>query len=859
MPLSLNAPTPPCHIQVAPDGADTSCRLLTTLLQALASQLPRHLSNILQRASQQPTTSAATTTARENFCASQALSAQTAAQASCLSALYTLGRRIATATLMRRSAPPQAAAALERVAALLAAGGREGAGDALAAALCAVTGGGIVDGILASASMLVADAPRAAARQQLSGAPAAAGAGGSNTAAAAAAAAAGAAATPLGLPATHPLAASCMQLLAALAHVCSRCAEAVESSSGAAGGLPMALGTGGVDALAAAAVAAAAGGVKVQGVSLADAAAEDVHSAVLSVSSACAGHAYATLLRTHGAVLPAQPTPGGLLCVLSTVLDAGLSPAELYCQGLGVSVGGTAAAQTSADPSPSSSVAAAATTLLQQEVGPLARWVADWSARALPLARLRIAGRLHAASRRAASCYACYAAAAPPEALQGRQAAAVKNVLDRTFAVHIAVLCSLWPPPPPSSTSSSHHNQQQQQQQQSTQQFNQYYSQPPQLQQQVACAADNQTRAMLAVQLVAALVRLQFCRLQLPQYTGLVQSLVGEVSGSEAAAEQLLAFSTCFYRELVTHQPTCSQAGSGTSSSTSASNAASAEAAASRVAAEQPTPLQWQHDGVSAASLVFLLPLLPVALRTSHDPSGTPAAAALPLVLLAVAHPIPQAALAAHSAFASIAAACGERGCDALVERAAPTYVRRSVEAFPAAGSFEGMQLGFHFLWKHLPPGSGAALLAVRRLCERAATLVADATAAAGATTAAAAASRGGDGSGGGGDDEPSDPRQGRERTDRLVVQGPEAEAATQLFALLFQGALSLDYQQLPAALTQLDALLRSAPRAMRREWVADAQAAVLASQNVVTKHRLVAWVQAVAAGAVPVAVRSKL
>jgi hypothetical protein len=45
-------------------------------------------------------------------------------------------------------------------------------------------------------------------------------------------------------------------------------------------------------------------------------------------------------------------------------------------------------------------------------------------------------------------------------------------------------------------------------------------------------------------------------------------------------------------------------------------------------------------------------------------------------------------------------------------------------------------------------------------------------------------------------------------------------------------------------------------PRPLRREWLAEAQQVVLASQNVVTKPRLVEWLQAAAAAAGP---RSKL
>jgi hypothetical protein len=789
----------------ASHGADASCRLLTVLLEAAAAQLPACMLLTLQQAAGSSARYAiaaaegshassslpgAAVASREVFAAQQALAAEAAAQTSCLCGLYSLGRNLATSALLRRAAPASsaAAAALEQVAALLVAGCKEGAaGDLVTASLCAAAAGGVVDGILASASRLVA------------------GSGGG-----------GGAAATLGLPTSHPLAASCMQLLAALARVCSRCSIAADS--GGAGGFnahqPAAAAAAGASgAIAAAAVAVAAAGLGSvtpqyhsswqQQQSPGSESAAAVQYALVACASGCVGHAYATLLRTHGGVLPAQPTPGGLLCALSAVLDTGLSPTQLYATALGV--GGSAAVAQQPTPPAATAVAQAAaapdpSSLLEQEVGPLTRWIADWAATTPPLTRLRIAGRLHAAARRAAGGYSAYLAVAPAAALQGRQAAAVKNVLDKTFAVQISVIRSLWPPLVGSSSTPG--------------------------QQQPASAADAHARAALAARLLAALSRLQFCRLQLPQYTDLVQALVQELFASEEAGGQLLAFAGCLYEEVVAASGGrgIDDAGPSTPSSALPSSLPSSPAAAA-------SPHQ-SADPVLAASLIFLLPLLPVALASCRDPAASPAAAAaMPLVLLAVSHPIPQAALAAHSAFAAIAAACADRGGRAgeLIERASPTYVRRSVEALPAAGSYEGAQLGLHFLWQKLPAGSGAALVAVARLCARAAALVA---LAAGAAEGAGAA----DGDEGG--------------------SSEAAAAAGQMFALLLQALPALDYQQLPAALSQVDALLRAVPRPLRREWLAEAQQVVLASQNVVTKPRLVEWLQAAAAAAGP---RSKL
>jgi hypothetical protein len=779
-----------CLLAEAPGDADTGAAgaarsLLAALLRGVAAHAPGRLA-------------AAAAAGRGSgggpageFVAAQAAAAEAAELASALCGLYPLGRRLATAALLRPQAAAAAGAAgggggptaaLEAVAALLAAGCREGGdgGDLLAASLCACVGAGLVDGQLAAAAALR-------------------GSGGLS--------ASGSGAAPLGLPPSHPLAAPAVALFSGLARVCSRCAEAADGGvPGAAAGAtfaPPPRGGGG-------------GG------------------AVAVVAAAAAGHAYATLLRTHAAVVPAQPTLSGLLCALGAVLDCGLSPAALYLEALGHRPaggsgdgggddgggdgggGGAAAAPPAAPP------------LLEQEVGPLARWAADWAARLPADARLRVGRRLRGAAAGAARGYSCYLAAAPPAALAGRHAAAVKNVFDRTFAVHLAAGRALWPPPPLAAAAPAAPG-----------------AAPPAPGGR-GSPADAALRGALAAQLLAAFARLQFCRLQLPQYSEAVSSLVGEVAANGAAAERMLRYAERLRAELAAPSypwPAAAAADGGGSGGAASAELMLAGGAEVRVCAPAPA---WQRDGVAAASLVFLLPLLPVALRAAPRPEAA-ADAALPLVLSCLGHPMPPAALAAHSAFASIASVCEARGCRGVVERAAPAYVRLGAGALPAGGSFEGLRLGLAFLWRALPPGGGVGLLLLQRLCEHAGELAWEAAAEGAAPQQKAAAAGGGGGGGGGAGGGTAGGGGGGSSSDSSATA---ATAAAQVFALVVQSLLEMDYQQLPAALALVDALLAAAPPPVRRAWLGDAQAALLASHNVALKHELVAWLQRAAAAA---------
>ena len=746
-------------------GTGSPVWLLTALLQALASQLPEHL------AAEAATAAAANSGGGDSsFLAQEALDAAAAAAAGRLCGLHALGRRVATAALMRPANAPgaaaAAAAALGELIDVLSAGCRERAGDLLAAGLCAAAGCGVADGVLASAA-------------RLTGAGAVAGA-----AVVAAAAPPGAPGAAGGLPPAHPLAARCERLLAGVARACARCSEAE---------------AGGVTAGAAAPVAAAG-------------AAASVQRAVATVATAVAGHGYCALMRAHGALLPAPPAPGGLLCALAATLDCGLSPAALHVRALRRGGGGGSSGDSIAAANQEDGGVTGAGPL-EHDAGAAARWVAAHCARAPLASRLALSRRLLAAAARTAGRHdafvAAAAAAAPGDgggSAQAGIAAALRNVLDRTFAVHIVVMGALWASVSAAAAPAS-------------QPAAAVLGSTP----AAPTAADAAARAALAAQLLAALSRLQFCRLALPQYGDLVTALASEAAGSAAAAEQLLAYCRAARGELLL--PGASGGGNGGSAAAPA----------------------------AAAALSFLLPLLPLALRRARDPGGAAADAVVPLALAAAAHPEAGVALAGHSAVAAILAqqtatdGAADNGAPTLAERVAPAYVKVAAGALPAAGSFEGLRLGLHFLLRALPPGSGAALFAVARLCDRAAELAAEA-AALGYYGVDGGGS--GSGSGRGSGTSSSGIAAGTPSTTAAdAARGAAAaDAAAKLFALVVQALAAVDFSQLPAALALASAPLRAAPPGARRAWLADAQAAVLASADAARKQRLVDWLLAAAA-----------
>ncbi|KAF8062080.1 hypothetical protein HT031_004340 [Scenedesmus sp. PABB004] len=403
-----------------------------------------------------------------------------------------------------------------------------------------------------------------------------------------------------------------------------------------------------------------------------------------------AGGAFARLASAHGAALDAleqwprplqQPAPSlaGLLCGLSYVLHQGCGLAgALFHAGVRGDAG-----------------AASAWLAAQQRehgphaVGALARWLAGAAARLPDDEQRALLGALRREAEARAEAYAAYLAAAPAAVVQRVDAAALRQQLDRGFALHVALLAALWG----------------------------------------ACerrpgAAGGVARAAVAAQGLAGLGALQFCSVHLPACAELLRGLVGAVAGDAEAADAFLGAALPEYCALTRELHAPGEAGGP--------------------AGERA----WMASPVLVARLAFLLPLVPVACGAARDPAGA-AARVLPLVLLLLPHGVPHVAQAAHAAFAglwaaaaapAVAAAPAQAALRGVLRQAVPLYLQRSLQYLPSVGSLEGFAIGSVCLLRELPPRDPMALLVVRRTAARAVELAWEDAAQQGPAAAAAAA-----------------------------------------------------------------------------------------------------------------------
>jgi hypothetical protein len=574
-----------------------------------------------------------------------------------------------------------------------------------------------------------------------------------------------------------------------------------------------------------------------------------VGSAVRSVSLASKlvlGHAYSKLLSGHGHLLQQQQlrqaqNAAGILCSLSYLLNQGCSMSGLFhhagsCKDAATANRWLAAQQQQHQP---------------HEVGMLVQWLASAAQKLQPQGMLQLLAALRQSAEELAGSYSWYLqAGSKGEVLQGVDAAAARQQLDRLFAVHVALLAALW-----------------QQQQQRT-------SAGPAAAAAAAVAASTAAvqpvlaaeplaavplssagagdlhtglHAAVAAEGLATLAALQFCQVQLPSYVELLRSLVTAVASSSAAADAFLAAALPCYDSLL--QPMLGQAGNwlppqqqhgegaaGAERQSYISSSSGPEFSSSSSSSSSTAARAWMANPVLVARLSFVVPLIPLAVKAAADQAAA-AAASLPLLLLLVPHPVAAVSQAAHSAVAGLfSTASSSTAADArttsaardgqqsesqqqlpllqqTVEKAVPLYLQRSLDALPGFGSMEGLALGFNSIIRQLPAGSVMALLAVKLVADKAVQLA----------------------------------QQSCEHSSTPQQQQLLLVVSNKVFELVQLALQVVDYALLPSVLQLVSAAVMAAPAAVQRGWLSGLYGNCLAVDDYTRKPGLVTWIDGLA------------
>jgi hypothetical protein len=465
------------------------------------------------------------------------------------------------------------------------------------------------------------------------------------------------------------------------------------------------------------------------------------------------------------------------------------------------------------------------------DMGVLVRWLAGAAKQLRRQQLLQLLLSLREAGTRLAADYSSYQQALVPAVAGQLDAAAVRQQLDKSFALHVALLSEAWQA---ANTAAPSSDLLQQQAPDAVSAASEDAADAARL------AAVDIKAAVVAVSL-SGLAPLQFCRVQVPAYVNLLMALVSALATSSAAADTFVDMGLPCYERLTALVPT---------PGASASSGANASAAV------------WQ-DAVVAAQLGFLLPLLPVAVRSASQPAAA-ASSVMPLLLLLLPHPqVPALAQAAHAAFAGLVAIAAEQqqptaAGDALmqvVQAAVCMYISRTLAALPSCGSLDGFAAGFYSLLRNLPTGSVQNVLAVSCVADRAVELAQCAEAAGGGGAGRHRIAAAGSGRG----TPPLRPREAARSGAAGGVQasGPHTalaatqlcpgEVATRLFELLVLAVQSIDYQLLPTVLERVSACLSAAPGGTRQLWLLLAYNGCLAVPDYTRKAGLMHWFDGVA------------
>jgi hypothetical protein len=528
-----------------------------------------------------------------------------------------------------------------------------------------------------------------------------------------------------------------------------------------------------------------------------------------------------------------------------------------------------------------------------QEVGMLARWLASAAAHQALSGQelLQLLLALQEWGVQLARSYSTFQVATPAAAAAGLDAAAVRQQLDRIFAMHVAVLSDVW---------QACKAQPEQQQQQlpglpghSSKGSAAAAAASSSILAAAAAGACNATEgailtgadlqaAMVAVAL-ADLAALQFCRVQLPAYVELLRGMVTTLATSSSAADAFVATALPCYERLIQAHPAAAAAAAaepavlaGSSSSSFVGGALAGGGGAGDIV---PAAV-WLQDTVTAAELTFLLQLLPVAVRAASNAAAA-AERVLPLLLLLLPHFLVAVAQAAHGSLAALLAVAADQQQQQqqqqnahpaasaadhhheldqqqhlmdVVQQAVPMYLQRSLSALPDAGSLEGLSASYYSLLKNLPSGSVMGLLAVDKVADRVLELaIQGAAAAAGPVEADAGVA----GSTAG---QISQQQQaaalavmapaGSLATDGVQSSGANANsaaaaaaAAGKLFELLVMSVQLGDYQLLPAVLDRVGRCVLAAPQSLQQVWLSQLYAGCLAVGDYTRKPALMVWV----------------
>jgi hypothetical protein len=616
-------------------------------------------------------------------------------------------------------------------------------------------------------------------------------------------------------------------------------------------------------------------------------------AASAAVGQGLLGQAYGRLWSTCGHLLVKQqqqqqgPSLQGMLCTLQYLTDSCCSMAGVFYHAVGCHNDAAANAWLAQQQQQHSA----------QEVGMLARWLAAAAAhQAVSGQELRkLLSALRDSGVQLARSYSTFQMATPAEVAAGVDAAALRQQLDRNFAMHVAVLSEGW------------QACKAQPEQQQLPGLSGGSSKGPAAAAAAAAAnssivaaaaarpgtagegpvgtgADSQA-AVVAVGL-SDLAALQFCRVQLPAYVELLRGMVTTLATSSSAADAFIATALPSYEQLIQAHPAAAVAAAGvragSSSSSSSSCAGGALAEVGGTGDIVPAAV-WLQDTVTAAELTFLLPLLPVAIRAASNAAAV-ADRVLPLLLLLLPHLLVAVAQAAHGSFAGLVAVAADQqkqqqpqnahpeaaaAADEkhepdqqqqqlmdVVQQAVPMYLQRSLSALPDAGSLEGLSASYYSLLKNLPNGSAMGLLAVAKVADRVLELVtkgAEESAAAGGPVEAGAGVAGNS----------AGQNNQQQQAAALAVMAPAssllatcdgqssdansaaaaAAAANKLFELLVVSVQLGDYQLLPAVLEKVGRCVLAAPLPLQQVWLSQLYAGCLAVEDYTRKPALMVWV----------------
>lgn len=576
-----------------------------------------------------------------------------------------------------------------------------------------------------------------------------------------------------------------------------------------------------------------------------------------ALSSAQMAAPYSTLQQQQQQVV--RPSLPGLLCTLQYLTGCCCSMAGVFYQAAGcrnaAAANGWLAVQQQQHPA--------------QEVGLLARWLAGAAAAAhVGLSGqelLQLLSTLRGSAEQLSRDFGTFQLSVQAAGAAGLDAAAVRQQLDRNFAMHVAILSEVW------------------QAAKAQAQAQALSQQPPQQLQQpgdafapgdgastcssaVECVSTSTDTVDLQAAVVATgladLAALQFCRVQLPAYVELLRSLVTALATSSNVADAFIATALPSYEGLTQEHPATAAIGAvpAPAAAGSSRDEDSSYMQEQGLCAEAVVPAAvWLQDTVTAAGLTSLLPLLPVAVRAASS-APTAAARVLPLVLLLLPHPLSAVARAAHASFAGLVAVAAEQQAGRpavqpqqqrqqaasegsmgspsaqhqeqqlldVVQQAVPMYLRRSLAALPAGGSLEGLSASFYSLLRNLPSGSVVCLLAVGKVADRALELAAHASAGGDAESM-----QGGQG-----------PPEGSAGSDKQAAVSTAA-AADKLFELLVLAVQLGDYQLLPAMLQRVGGCVLGAPLPVQDGWLSQLYAGCLAVGDYTRKPALMSWVDA--------------